>query len=170
MRLVKSKLNRASIINMYNIFKTTIFENPIHTKFRYAISKNLKIITPEIEDIKEVLAESENIKGYKAARNSIFSKYKVNTDNDLLELSTEVREALDKDLLDLNDKSKEILEEINRTKKENEEFLSEEIEISIYKVDINLAPNIAAKQENQVTGWQIWQIVELMIDEPEEVQ
>lgn len=165
MDLVKTKLSRQTIVNMYNIYTSSVFDEPIHTKFRYAISKNIKIIYPEIEEIRSIFVDSDSIKKYKKEREEIFRKYKVVTDKDLSELPKEQRESLEKDIFELDETNKQTIEEINKIQKERTEFLSEEIYVSIYKIPVNLIPNIAIKQHNNLSGWDIWLTLEIMVDD-----
>jgi len=168
MKLVKQTLKRGEVAELYNVLATTNFDSPIHSKFRYVASKNVKATKSEMDEIQAAFTPPQELPKYKQERGELFVKYKVKNDDEYKELPQEIKEELDKELGELDVKYKDLLKEISELDKEKNDFMDEEVEISLYKIPIDYIPNISAQQQNKLNGWTIWNVVEKIIEEETE--
>jgi len=169
MKLVKTTLKRGEIAELYNVLATTNFDAPIHSKFRYVASKNVRTTKSEMDEINAAFPPPEELPKFQKERVDLFNKYKVKNDAEYKELPKEIKEELDKDLGTLDEKYKDVREEVSALDKEKNDFLDDNIEISLYKINIDFIPNISAQQQNKLNGWEIWSVIERIIEEEEEV-
>ena len=165
MKLVKTTLKRGEVAELYNVLATTNFDAPIQSKFRYAASKNVKATKSEMDEINAAFPSPEELPKYQQERVELFAKYKVKNDIEYNELAKEIKEELDKELGTLDEKYKDLREEVSALDKEKNDFLDEPVDISLYKVDIDYIPNISGHQQNKLNGWEIWAVIEKMIEE-----
>lgn len=168
MKSVKMSLKKGDIVELFNVLSLTHFDSPIDSKFRYVASKNVKIAKEQVDEITAAFSPPEELPKYQKERISILEKHKVKNDNDYKELAKEVKEGLDKELSVLDEKYKDLREELTEMEKEKRIFLDEIVEISLYKIPVEFIPTISQIQENiKLNGWEIWSVIEKLIDEEE---
>jgi hypothetical protein len=166
MKSEKVKLKRKDLLDIYAVLSTTNFDNPINSKFRYAVNQNIKNIKEEIKQLKEAFPFPKDTNIYNKERNAILSKYNVKLDADYAKLTEDAKKSIDAELTALEEKNKKLLDEIVLVEKDRESFIEEETEFSLFKIDLELVPTISSDQKNNINGWGIWKVLEKIIIDP----
>jgi len=139
------------------------------TKFSYAIIKNIKLISSEIDSIESTrqLMITNKFKEYDKKRSDLIIKY-ANKDDNGNPILTENNMIIIQNTKEFNSKleklTKEyevVLNEQNKKDLEFNTFLKEKIEIEIYKIGLEFYP------ENEIDG-NIMEKLWLMLIEPDE--
>lgn len=167
MKAVKTQLKRGEIAEFFNVISTTNFDNPISSKFRYAVTGNVKVTKEETDEINVAFPTPSEYGTYQQERVAIFQKYKIKNDQEYVEMGDEIKKSLDTEITALDEKFKSLLEEMQALDKEKGEFLGEVVEIPIHKLIIDEIPTISAAQQSGINGWEIWRVLSKMIIEEE---
>jgi len=168
MKKTLMQLTRKDVLELHHVLTTTNFDHPIHSRFRYVISNNVKCVKDEVDEIHAAFPPPEGMPKYQQERVQLFAKYGVKTDSEYDELPAETKKSLDDELNKLDEVNKELLEEIQELEKEKIEFLKEPCEVSLLKIHIDYVPSTTSHQRNGLNGWELWSVLELIIEEPEE--
>jgi len=119
-------------------------------KFHYGVIKNLKLIQPELEALEE-LRESLQIAGwdgYVQKEKDLLTEYAekdeegnpILTGPNSVRLNEETKEEFYKKKEELDEENKELIEKYTKNQKEFDSILSEDVEVKLYKIDIDNVP------------------------------
>jgi ElaB/YqjD/DUF883 family membrane-anchored ribosome-binding protein len=129
------------------------------------MSKNLEVCQKELDEINQAFQPPKGLADYKKNREGIYKKYSVKDEKDYEKIPEETKKSLDAEIKKLEDDHKALFDEIEALEKEKTEFLKEEIEVKLYKLQMDLMPNIS--QENKYSSWDIWaMLLKYVIIEP----
>ena len=159
------KLTRGQLLDLMYVLDNTNFDFPQGNRFRYMMSKNMEVCQKELDEINQTFTLPKGHEDYAKKRREIYKKYSVKDKKDYEELPEEPKKSLDGEIKTLEDEHKALFDEMDVLKKEKEEFLKEEIEVKLYKLQLDLMPTIS--QENKLPGWDIWaMLLNYVIIEP----
>jgi len=159
------KITRGKLLDLMHILETTNFDYPQGNRFRYMISKNMEMCQKELDEINNAFPPPQGYTEYIKNRQGIYKKYNVKEEKNYEQLPDETKKSLDAEIKTLEDEHKALFAEIDALEKEKTEFLKEEIEVKLYKLQMDLMPNIS--QENNYSNWDIWaMLLNYVIIEP----
>ena len=138
-------MNKKDIVDLYNILMS--FNGSYTAKFSYFISKNKSLINPEINVLKEIEKPSKEFLKYEKEKLNTIIKYAVKKeDGNPLIINNQYKidnvKGFELEHDKLKEKYKDCIKEKETKDKEIEEILNEEIEIELYKIKIDLIPDI----------------------------
>lgn len=148
---MKITINRLRVLEIVN--NAEKLKSLSGVKLTYAITKNLKKLTSEVEVIKESNTPSEELKAYNEAYNDL-----VNSEAKLDELGGFIQvgngqiklkdgNAFHTKKAELDEKYKDAIDQAKAKELEFEKFLKEPFEFDFYQVPIDCAPeSITAEQ------------------------
>ena len=157
------KLTRNNVIHINHVLKTTEFDLPIKAKFRYMVTRNIKISDSEIDDINEAFPVPDSVMEYKEKEAKLLGEYGINSPGEASKFEEEKQQAFDGAFSTLKEENASVVDETSAYEKEKTEFLSEEIDIELKSIDVDLIPDIA--EANQYPHWEIWSILEMLVAE-----
>ena len=161
------KLKRVRIVELYHVLDTTIFDSPIGNRCRYMITKNIEAAKKEIEEIDLAFPAPKGLTEYVTARQEIYKKYSIKSDDDYKELPEETKKSLDDEIKVIEDTNKTLLDEVDALDKDKGEFLEEEVPIKLYQIEVDQLPIIS--QKNKHSDWDIWAVFyKSVLIEPED--
>lgn len=151
------KCTRGSAVQLFHILDTTNFDDPIGNRFRYMVTKNIEVLKKEIDDINIAFPAPEKFSEYKEKRTEIYKKYEINDEKAYNAMPVDTKKTLDAEISSLETEYKDLLDEVKKLEAEKKEFLDEEITVKLYKLNMDLLPNIS--KNNTYSGWDIWYIL-----------
>lgn len=161
------KITRGQLLDLMCILENTNFDFPQGNRFRYMMSKNLEVCQKEVDEINQAFPPPKKLADYTKKRQGIYKKYSVKNEKEYEILPEETKKSLDAEIKTLDGEHKALFDEIEALDKEKNEFLKEVIEVKLYKLKMDLMPNIS--QENKYPNWDIWAILlKYVILEPDD--
>lgn len=138
--------------------------------FAYAVAKTKRALTAEIESIQEALKPIKQPKEYEDARLALCREHAKETDGGEPETRTDPSTgkpyypmkdmaAFDKAWEELKEKHAEELEALEKQKKEQKDFMAQEVEVQVHQVD-------QADVPVGITAGQMTMIFDLVKDKP----
>lgn len=144
------KLKKEEIVNLWNIIEI-LNKIKSNVKFTYGIVKNKKIIQSEVEAIKETLKSSERFEEYERNRIKLCSQMsEKNEDNKPIIINNEFKiQNIKLFKIMLNKLVEEYQEDIDLESEKNKQiknFLQEEVEVELYKINLEYFPEVTTEQ------------------------
>ena len=166
----KVTMKRKDLYSFNATVPTADFVLPIKTSFRYATSKNVKLIASEIKEIDALFPVPEGFSAYLDARAAVFNKSAVELDrygnpnmDSFNKLNVKSQESLNAALTELIEQNKEMLDTVNSLNTEKLAFIDGEIEIDLVTVPLSDVPDISDKND-PTNHWELWRNLEFFID------
>jgi hypothetical protein len=137
-------MNKKDIATIWDVITKLNYERA-NPKFTYAISKNKKILLPLMKEIEEAKTRSPEYVAYDAERLELCKNMAEKDDKGepIIEdgnYKIADSEAFDKEYELLQEKHKEMFEKEEENKVKFEKMLEEEVEIDLYTVKVDYAP------------------------------
>lgn len=139
------ELKKKKIIEIWNTLEN-LKGSEYNRKFSYGIVRNKKILRDEIESLQEAQVPSDEYISYEKQRITLCEKYADKDENGnaiqfkkqyiFSVIQPEFKEAMEK-LVQENEK---VLNDFRKKEKEFEDILEEEVDLSIYQMDLDVFP------------------------------
>lgn len=132
-------MTKEGIIKLY---KALTLNNKIdNVKFNYWVNKNIKSIENEIEILRKLEEDNDNIlSNYNKERYSLFEKYGEKVDEKIV-ISNDNIVNFQNEIILLEDKYKDDIDLFNESEKQRFEILKENVDIDLFKIKYDLLPS-----------------------------
>ena len=139
-------ITRKDLIELYKLLNSLQLPSDVNAKFTYGLYKNITLIQPEIDALRTIMIEDQQIDEFEQKRLELCNQYAQKDENgnpiiqnnefiiDNIEEFTNKFKELETQYKDVLEKNKQKIQEINN-------ILNEEIEQPIYCLDLNTIPN-----------------------------
>lgn len=132
-------MTKEGIIKLYKAL--TLNNKTDNVKFNYWVNKNIKAIEGEIEILKKIEEDNDNIlKEYNKEKYLLFEKYGENIDGKIVIKNDNIT-SFQNDIILLEDKYLEDIKLFNESEKQRFEILKENVDIDLFKIKYDLLPS-----------------------------
>ena len=132
-------MTKEGIIKLYKAL--TLNNKTDNVKFNYWVNKNIKSIENEIEILRKLEEDNDNIlSNYNKDRYSLFEKYGEKVDEKIVIPNDNIVNFQNEIIL-LEDKYKNDIDMFNESEKQRFEILKEDVDIDLFKIKYDLLPS-----------------------------
>lgn len=138
-------IKKGEVVQLWNTIEQLRMVNS-HIKFTYALAKNKKILSTEVESIQEAISPSEEFKTFEGERLSLcrdMSKKDENGEAIIIngrEFDIEDMDEFEAKLNDLKDNYKETIDKEMEKNKQALEMLEEEVDLDLAQLHLDYFP------------------------------
>ena len=132
-------MTKEGIIKLYKAL--TLNNKTDNVKFNYWVNKNIKSIENEIEILRKLEEDNDNIlSNYNKERYGLFEKYGEKVDEKIV-ISNDNIVNFQNEIILLEDKYKNDIDMFNESEKQRFEILKEDVDIDLFKIKYDLLPS-----------------------------